>query len=121
MTDRMPTSDQRAQDHETVHMSTGNVGRPAAAGAGVGAMALPEEPTGPGADQGNGAAEELKPQRPQQQAGQQADDRADDDAQNPNSAVTDALHSCCPFRSPCVSLLRCGSRGPSSSRRIPPP
>ena len=50
MTDRMPTSDQRAQDHETVHMSTGNVGRPAAAGAGVGAMALPEEPSGPGAD-----------------------------------------------------------------------
>ena len=49
MTDRMPTSDQRAQDHETVHM-TGNVSRPVAASAGAGAIALPEEPTGPGAD-----------------------------------------------------------------------
>ena len=45
MTDRMPTSDQRAQDHETVHM-TGNVSRPVAASAGAGAIALPEEPTG---------------------------------------------------------------------------
>ena len=50
MSDRMPTSDQRAQDNETVHMSRGNVGRPAAGGAGVGAMALPEEPSGAGAD-----------------------------------------------------------------------
>jgi ABC-type dipeptide/oligopeptide/nickel transport system permease subunit len=49
MTDRMPASDERAQDHETVRM-TGNVSRPAAAGAGVGAIALPEEPSGPGAD-----------------------------------------------------------------------
>jgi peptide/nickel transport system permease protein len=49
MTDRMSAADKRAQDREEVSL-TGTVSRPAAARAGAGAVALPEEPSGASVD-----------------------------------------------------------------------
>ncbi|HWQ24223.1 MAG TPA: ABC transporter permease [Gaiellaceae bacterium] len=60
MTERPPSADQLPEDREEVGIAAGGVSRPAAARLGSGAVALPEEPTGPGLELTYESGVELK-------------------------------------------------------------